>query len=76
MVLNVHNQIPVTAHSIVTDFVEPFFCFLFVGYHQTTLLQDANLISKRLNMFGIRYLVHNQIIKKAHPKRAVLREAG
>jgi hypothetical protein len=40
------------------------------------LLQDANLISKRLNMFGIRYLVHNQIIKKAHPKRAVLREAG
>lgn len=70
------KRIPITAHSIVTDFVEPFFCFLFVGYHQTTLLQDANLISKRLNMFGIRYLVHNQIIKKAHPKRAVLREAG
>ena len=70
------KRIPVTAHSIVTDFVEPFFCFLFVGYHQTTLLQNANLISKRLNMFGIRYSVHNQIIKKAHPKRAVLREAG
>ena len=70
------KRIPITAHSIVTDFVEPFFCFLFVGYHQTTLLQDANLISKRLNMLGIWYLVHNQIIKKAHPKRAVLREAG
>ena len=70
------KRIPVTAHSIVTDFVEPFFCFLFVGYHQTTLLQDANLISKRLNMFGIRYLVQHHIIKKAHPKRAVLREAG
>lgn len=70
------KRIPVTAHSIVTDFVEPFFCFLFVGYHQTTLLQDANLISKRLNMLRIRYFVHHHIIKKAHPKRAVLREAG
>ena len=60
----------------VTDFVKPFFCFLFVGYHQTTLLQNANLVSKRLNMLGIRYLVHHHIIKKAHPKRAVLREAG
>ena len=55
------KRIPVTAHSIVTDFVEPFFCFLFVGYHQTTLLQNANLISKRLNMLGIRYLVHHHI---------------
>ena len=70
------KRIPVTAHSIVTDFVKPFFCFLFVGYHQTTLLQNANLVSKRLNMLGIRYLVHHHIIKKAHPKRAVLREAG
>ena len=70
------KRIPVTAHSIVTDFVEPFFCFLFIGYHQTTLLQDANLISKHLNLLGIRYLVYHHIIKKAHPKRAVLREAG
>ncbi len=70
------KRIPVTAHSIVTDFVEPFFCFLFVGYHQATLLQNANLVSKRLNMLGIRYFGHHHIIKKAHPKRAVLREAG
>jgi hypothetical protein len=27
-------------------------------------------------MFGIRYFVHHNITKKAHPKRAVLREAG
>lgn len=70
------KRIPVTAHSIITDFVEPFFCFLFIGYHQTTLLQNANLISKRLNMLRIRYFVHHHIIKKAHPKRAGLREAG
>ena len=70
------KRIPVTAHSIVTDFLEPFFCFLFIGYHQTTLLQNANLISKRLNMLRIWYFVHHHIIKKAHPKRAVLREAG
>lgn len=70
------KRIPVTAHSIITDFVEPFFCFLFIGYHQTTLLQNANLISKRLNMLRIWYFVHHHIIKKAHPKRAVLREAG
>lgn len=70
------KRIPITAHSIVTDFVEPFFCFLFISYYQTTLLKNASLISKRLNMFGIWYSVHNQIIKKAHPKRAVLREAG
>ena len=70
------KRIPVTAHSIVTDFVKPFFCFLFVGYHQTTLLQNANLVCKRLNMLGIWYLVHHHIIKKAHPKRAVLWEAG
>ncbi len=68
--------IPVTTHSIVTDFAEPFFSFLFIGYSQTTLFKDANLISKRLNMLGIWYFVHDQIIKKAHPKRAVLREAG
>ena len=70
------KRIPVTAHSIVTDFVEPFFCFLFIGYHQTTLLQNANLVSKCLNMLRIRYFVHHNISKKAHPKRAVLREAG
>ena len=70
------KRIPVTAHSIITDFVEPFFCFLFISYHQTTLLQNANLISKRLNMLRIWYFVHHHIIKKAHPKRAVLREAG
>ena len=70
------KRIPVTAHSIVTDFVEPFFCFLFIGNYQTTLLQNANLISKRLNMLRIWYFVHHHIIKKAHPKRAVLREAG
>ena len=51
--------IPVTAHAIVTDFTEPFFCFLLVGYRQTTLLKNANLISKRLNMFRIWYFVHD-----------------
>lgn len=77
MILSVcQKRVPVTAHSIVTDFVEPFFCFLFIGYHQTTLLQNANLISKCLDMFWIRYFVHHNITKKAHPKRAVLREAG
>ena len=77
MVLPVSKKrIPIAAHAIVTDLMKPFFSIVFICNQQSTLLQDANLAGKCLNLLGVRYSVHRHIIKKAHPKRAVLREAG
>lgn len=70
------KRIPIAAHAVVTDFMEPLFCIVFISNQQSTLLQDANLVGKRLNLLGVWCSVHCHITKKAHPKRAVLREAG
>jgi hypothetical protein len=40
------------------------------------LFQDANLIGKSLDLFGIGNLGHNSINEKAHPERADLTRSG
>ena len=67
---------PIAAHTVVTDFMEPFLGIVLIGNQQSSLPQDAYLVGKRLNLLNVRYSTHHLIIKKAHPKRAVLREAG
>ena len=70
------ERIPIAAHAVITDFTEPFFGIVLIGNQQSTLLKNADLAGKRLNLLNVWYSVHHHIIKKAHPKRAVLREAG